>query len=58
MRHKINVNDKKSLGEFMMGHYTGGSAVVARRIDGKLCERMDVRAMPAAAGGAAVVGDE
>jgi len=49
---------KKSLGEFMMSHYTGGSAVVAGRMDGKLCERMDVRAMPAAAGGAAVVGDE
>jgi hypothetical protein len=57
--HKINVNDKKSSCIYMMGHYTGGSAVGAgRRTEGMLCERMDARAILAATGGAGVVGDE
>jgi len=41
-----------------MAYYTGGSAVAAGRMDGILCERMDAREIPAAAGGTGVVGDE
>jgi len=47
------VNDKKILGQFIMGHYTLDSAVAAvGRTEGKLCERMDARV-----GGTGVVGD-
>jgi len=49
----------KNLGEDVMVHYTGGSVLVAgARMEGMLFERMDARAIPAATGGAGVVGDE
>jgi len=42
-----------------MVHYTGGSVLVAgAKMEGMLFERMDARAIPAATGGAGVVGDE
>ena len=57
-RHKINVNDKKDLSGFMIDRYTGDSAAAAGRMDGMLCDRIDEREIPAAAGGRGVVGDE
>jgi len=56
---KINVNDKKSVGGWVISRYTEDSGLgTGVRIEGILFERMVARAIPAAAGGAGVVGDE